>query len=131
MCDALSVSQGWQFTKDGMIVDVATGKALMLKDRKIILEVCDLGHPTQQWALTPVQTAPWGESFMIRHPVSSKVLYFKHAGYEDGVTVQLWSRNDSGAQVWIFEDDGLVLYPRPGKCLNASWYKCEAGNEAM
>jgi Ricin-type beta-trefoil lectin domain-like len=64
------------------------------------------------------------ERFVIRHPHSGRVLDVSAAGVANGTKVQLWDANKTKAQEWKFDDDGLIINPRSGKCLTAHGYEC-------
>jgi Ricin-type beta-trefoil lectin domain len=64
------------------------------------------------------------ERFVIRHPHSGRVLDVSAAGVANGTKVQLWDANRTKAQEWKFDEDGLIVNPRSGKCLTAHGYEC-------
>jgi hypothetical protein len=43
-------------------------------------------------------------------------------GTTDGTTVDLYTCNDTGAQVWEPQSDGALYNPQSGKCLDDTGY---------
>ena len=49
-------------------------------------------------------------------------LDIKSGGTANGTTVDLYSCNGTGAQVWEHQSDGAYLNPQSGKCLDDTGY---------
>jgi hypothetical protein len=117
--------QEFEYTRDGALVDVATGKALtVLDDHSIVgLSTAKYRHLLQQWALIPISSPEGhGERYAIRHPSSGLFMDVRYGVNRNGTRVHLWERNGTGAQVWTLEEGGFICNPMTEKCLNAGEY---------
>jgi hypothetical protein len=116
----------YDYTKDGMLIDSATGQALLATVSRTTVSLSTSVHNnmSMQWAFVPhAFPAENLEIYMIRHPSSNMFLHVKSGGKENGTDVELWERNGTGALYWKLEPDGTLWNPQSNKCLTAKGFE--------
>lgn len=81
------------------------------------------GDASTRWSISSsdpqwLQVDRWTVSANGSLQALGKCLDINGAGAGDGTQVQLYTCNNSGAQVWQPQSDGSLLNPNSGKCLD-------------